>query len=274
MEASRQRKSDYDTAIEDKERAAREEVRRLEEFRSRCTLLAGDVIEQLRTLPAGSVDLIITSPPYNLGAEQWPMGGQEQAPRQPRAGGIGYDDAMSEDEYQAWQVRVFIELYRVAKDGASFFYNHKVRQRDGEIIHPMDWLRCPDNPWLLRQEIIWDRKSTHNHTPALFWPQDERIYWMTKGKPELKEEGIKMPSVWIFHGPVANTWHPAPFSPELPTRIMEQIERPGITVLDPFAGSFTTIQVALERGHKAIGVDISSEYIKQAIEEHQWPIAA
>lgn len=274
MEASRQRKTDYDANIEETEQAVREEQRRIEEFRAHCHILVGDVLEKIGELASETIDLIITSPPYNLGTEEWPMGGQEFAPRQPRATGIGYTDAMPEDEYQAWQLQVIAALYRVAKPGASFFYNHKVRQRNGEIIHPLDWLRKADNPWTLRQEIIWDRKSTHNHTSVLFWPQDERIYWFTKGKPDLPEQGIKLPSVWSFHGPLADTWHPAPFSEELPVRIMQSVERPGITVLDPFAGSFTTIKVALDRGHHAVGIDISLEYVTQAIEEHQWPIAA
>lgn len=90
-----------------------------------------------------SVDVIITSPPYNLGSENWPMGGEG---REPRESGIGYSDSMPEEEYQEWQVLVFRELYRVAKPGASFFYNHKVRIREGCAIHPMAWIGRSDNP--------------------------------------------------------------------------------------------------------------------------------
>lgn len=273
METSRQRKEDYDAALEHREQAVREEERKIAAFHEQCSILKGDVLGQLKTLDDGSVDVIITSPPYNLGVERWPMGGQEQAPRQPRTQGIGYQDAIPEDEYQSWQLEVFQELYRVASEGASFFYNHKVRQVEGEMIHPMDWLRDKRNPWIVRQEIIWDRGSTHNHTSALFWPQDERIYWMTKGAPVLSEKGVKLSSVLSFHGPVAGTWHPAPFSEQLPESLLSVVEREGITVLDPFAGSCTTVKVALARGHKAIGIELSNEYIKQAIEENEWPLA-
>lgn len=226
--------------------------------------------EAMGDIESESVDLIITSPPYNLREDHWPMGGNG---RTPRADGIGYDehdDAMPEEEYQAWQVSVLAELYRVAKPGASLFYNHKVRNRKGQIIHPMDWLRSAGNPWLIRQEIVWDRGSTHNHNPALFWPEDERVYWLTKGAPVLPDRPIGIPSVWRFHGPVIDTWHPAPFAPELPQRCIEAIGRPGIVVLDPFAGSGTTLKVALDYGYDAIGVDLSAEYLANAAMQNGW----
>lgn len=217
-------------------------------------------------MPDGIVDVIITSPPYNLGRARWPMGGQGRQPRN----GVGFEDCMQEVNYQAWQVICLREMYRVARDGASLFYNHKVRNRDGKIIHPMDWLRHPGNPWTIRQEIIWDRGSTHNHSAALFWPHDERIYWMTKGPPALSEHPIGMPTVWSFHGPVKGTWHPAPFPYGLPRRCLEAVGREGVVVLDPFAGSCVVLKAALDYGYDAIGIDISEEYLVRAAEGHGW----
>jgi len=98
-------------------------------------------------LPDSHVDLIITSPPYNLGDDEWAMGGNISMSgkgRVAREKGIDYathDDAMREESYQDWQLRAFKELYRVAKHGTSFFYNHKVRQTTGTIVHPLDWVR-------------------------------------------------------------------------------------------------------------------------------------
>ena len=216
-----------------------------------------------------TIDLIITSPPYNLGSEYWPMGGDG---RTARADGIGYKDEMDEDEYQDWQIACLNEMYRVAREGATLFYNHKVRQKGGTIIHPMDWLRRSE--WVIRQEIVWDRKSTHNHNPHLFWPQDERIYWLTKGKPAIGERGIGLPSVWREFGPVPNaSFHPAPFPESLPRMCMNALCRDeGLTVLDPFAGGCTTLRVALEYGYEAIGIDVHRGYLEQAIEENLWQV--
>lgn len=210
-----------------------------------------------------TIDVIITSPPYNLGSESWPMGGEG---RTERKSGVGYTDKRDEVEYQDWQIRCLIEWYRVAKPGASLFYNHKVRQKQGSIIHPMDWLRHENNPWVIRQEIVWDRTSTHNHSSTLFWPHDERIYWLTKGKPTLPLSSIGDSTVWRFHGPVPNTWHPAPFTEELPERCLKAVGRQGIIVLDPFGGSMTTCKVANRLGYESIGIDINPEYVKNCHE--------
>jgi DNA modification methylase len=227
--------------------------------------------EDMHFLGDETVDVIITSPPYNLDDEHWPMGG---GGREPRASGIGYDehdDAMSEDEYQAWQLACLQEMYRVANPGATLFYNHKVRIKDGKAIHPMEWIGHEDNPWTLRQEIVWDRRSTHNHCPTLFWPHDERIYWMTKGKPTLPDKPIGMPTIVSWEAPRPGTWHPAPFHPDLPRLCLNAVGRDGIVVLDPFCGSCTTLKVALgEFGCDAIGVDISENYLSAAREENGW----
>jgi len=213
------------------------------------------------------IDVIITSPPYNLGADSWPMGGEG---RERRDDGIGYSDNMDLDDYDSWQLRCFIEFYRVAKPGASFFYNHKVRTKNGRLIHPVSWILLPSNPWVLRQEVIWDRTSTHNHSASLFWPEDERIYWMTKGDPTLPDRPIGLSTVWREHGPTPNTWHPAPFTTKLPDMLLSAIGSDGITVLDPFMGSGSTLLSALSFGYDAIGVDVNQEYINKAREASGW----
>ena len=248
-----------------KKKAAREPKPAIVEASKSPRLLVGRA-EKLE-LDNESIDLIITSPPYNLESGQWPMGGNG---RVPRTSGIGYDDDIEENDYQAWQINVLIELYRVAKQGASLFYNHKPRNREGALIHPLAWILSADNPWTLRQEIIWDRGSTHNHSPALFWPEDERVYWLTKGKPKLPDRPIGISTVWRFHGPVADTWHPAPFAEELPRRCIDAVGREGITVLDPFAGSCTVARVALTYNYDAVAVDISEEYLLRAAKENGW----
>jgi DNA modification methylase len=198
------------------------------------------------------------------------MGGEGRTARD----GIKYashTDDLPQAEYECWQVEVLRELYRVAKPGASLFYNHKVRTMQGAMIHPMQWLLSSDNPWTLRQEIIWDRKSTHNHSTRLFWPIDERIYWMTKSKPVIRSEAIGAPTIWTEFGPIANTWHPAPFTDKLPRMLLQAIGVDSDTVvLDPFAGSCTTLTVALEMGCSAIGVDISRQYLEDACLENGW----
>lgn len=251
----------------EREAARQTEIARINSLPYR--LLVGKA-ERLEGIFDESVDIIITSPPYNLGDDNWPMGGDGRKSRD----GIGYqkhDDTMSQDEYEAWQILVCNALYRVAKPGASFFYNHKVRTFDGKAIFPHKWLDTVNNPWTIRQEWIWNRISTHNHSAQLAWPIDERIFWMTKGKPTLTEQPIGCPTIWEEFGPIPNTWHPAPFTIELPRMLLKAINaRPGSVVLDPFAGSCTTLKAALEIGCRAIGVDVSKDYLAKAAQENGW----
>ena len=218
--------------------------------------------EDLSDIEDATINVIVTSPPYNLGGNPWDMGN-----RGSRDAGVGYDDDLQETDYRLWQRDVLTELYRVAADGASLFYNHKVRVRKGKALLPTEWVSGLG--WTLRQVIIWDRTSTHNHEPRLFWPHDEWVLWMTKGKPDLRHP-INMPSIWSFHGPVPNTWHPAPFADELPRRCLQAVGFPGCVVLDPFAGSCATLKVALEMGFDAIGADVSADYLRRAAAENGW----
>jgi hypothetical protein len=209
-------------------------------------------------LPDGSVDILITSPPYNLGHAEWDMGW-----RSPRQNGIGFHDDRPEDEYQRWQHQLLNEWYRVATDGASLFYVHKPRTKNGDTTHPVEWLRSSENPWLLRQEIVWNRKSTHNQEPTLFRPVDARVYWLTNGTPSLPESGIDCDSVWDIHGPRPDTDHPAPFPPEIPERCLETTGVEGDVILDPMAGSATTCQVASDHGYTAIGVEKKRQFLSK-----------
>ena len=222
----------------------------------------GDCLDVIRLMPDAAFTYGITSPPYNLGNDSWDMGVSGSGVRK----GIGYvnhSDSMNQADYEAWQVELLNELYRAASPGASFFYNHKTRTLNGELIHPMRWLS--QSRWVIRQEIVWDRISTHNHEPRLFWPVDERIYWLTKGKPTLRDVNVGLPSVWREFGPVNNTWHPAPFTIALPRMLLKSVNaQAGDTIIDPFAGSCTTIKAALEIGCNAIGIDKCGEYLARA----------
>lgn len=236
-------------------------------------LYCGDVVN-MDFLPDETAEIIITSPPYNLG------NGKKYSKNENNGFRVGvtydaHDDNMPWPDYMDWQVAALIEMYRVAKPGASLFYNHKVRTLGGELIHPMTWLARQDNPWTVRQEIIWNRKSTHNNPIQLFTQLDERIYWLTKGDPTLPDLPVDGSTVWDSHGPKfkQSDWHPAPFTDELPRMILRAMHvAPGTVVLDPFAGSCTTINVAAtEFKCTAIGVDVSCNYLVKSAEDNKWP---
>lgn len=217
----------------------------------------GDALN-LSFIADNSVDLIITSPPYNIGPKE---GGRILWK------GVRYGknkDKKPEEEYQSEQIVALGEMWRVARPGASLFYNHKIRNRGGRGIHPLLWIAKTE--WVFRQEIIWDRGSTHNHEMTYFWPINELVFWLTKGvkNVHVTPEGAELTTVWRFPFQVRSE-HPAPFPEELVWRCIKAASKAGDVVLDPYVGSMTTCRVAKKMRRRSIGVDITREYIEQFV---------
>lgn len=80
-------------------------------------LFCGDCSEILSSIPDSSIDLIITSPPYNLGNNHHTGNYKHKT----------YNDNLPEEEYQMWQIKILKECYRVLNLSGSLFYNHKNR---------------------------------------------------------------------------------------------------------------------------------------------------
>ncbi len=221
------------------------------------TLITGDCLEVLREIPNESVDVVITSPPYNKH-----YAGGKLVDR------IDYEvhrDNMPEEEYTRWQVQVLNELYRVLKNDGHVFYNHKVRYHKKQMYHPVSFLF--NSPFIIWQEIVWDRMIAGNIRGWRLYETDERIYWLVKQPPpELPLYIASWKGVWAIR-PVENkTEHPAPFTPEIVKRLLtiseSLISRKPLTILDPFAGICTVGVIAKENNHNYICIDINPKYIE------------
>ena len=230
-----------------------------------------DVLKGLKELEDNSIDLIITSPPYNkVGL----MGKDKRYKTCIWNKSIDYDgdidaDNMPEDEYQAWQVEILNECFRVLKSEGSMFYNHKIRVKRNTIYHPLQWI--DKSLFNCRQIITWDRTSSPNQDTCRYVPTTELIFWLTKTKknPRFKrsKETPFQTEVWRIP-PDRNTEHPAPFPIEIPDNIIPFVSMGDrIVVLDPFMGSGTVAVSALKNGCDYIGFDVSEEYIKLANEK-------
>lgn len=222
-------------------------------------LICGNTLTELSKLESDSVDMGITSPPYN----------KDEKNKGWLVDSVIYDtykDCQNEDDYQQNQIEVLNQLYRIIKPGGSFFYNHKIRWKKGKLIHPIEWISKSN--WCIRQEIIWDRNIAANIRGWRFWQVDERIYWLYKpingnliGK-ELESKDALMTSIWHIRPESKNLNHPAPFPIELPLRaILSTVKSDNATIIDPYCGSGTTLIAADFLGYAYIGIDISQTYI-------------
>ena len=231
-----------------------------------------DVLEGLKQLDDESVDVIITSPPYNKGFSGT---GKNYTKNKLWNSTIDYNgdssvDNLPEDEYEEWQIEILKECYRILKKDGSMFYNHKNRiwTGHGEIISPYKWLF--KTPFKIRQEIIWDRGSTSNVAPQRYLPCTELIFWLTKSnKPKFdrKPDTPMKKEVWNFPFE-RNTEHPAPFPQKLPDNILHCIKEDDdrLLVLDPFMGSGTVAISAIKYGCDYIGFDKFQIYVDQTNE--------
>lgn len=228
-----------------------------------------DVLEGLKQIDDESIDIIITSPPYNKAG----LNGKCKGAKWNKTidyGGDSNIDNKPEDVYQDWQLEILKECYRVLKKDGLMFYNHKNRivKGKGYIITPYEWLLKSE--FKIRQEIIWNRKSGPNQDPSRFTPVYENIYVLTKDKNTIfkrKKDAEHKTDIWTINPDRKNN-HPAPFPIDIPRNILHNMdveEDRDIIVLDPFMGSGTTARAAIEKGYNYIGIELIPEYIESFV---------
>nr|WP_200873635.1 site-specific DNA-methyltransferase [Candidatus Magnetobacterium casensis] len=252
-------------------------------------LIKGDSAKVLRTLPADSADLIVTSPPY---ANQ----------RKSTYGGI---DA---DRYVEWFMPIADGLQGVLKPTGSFILNIKECVVDGERhTYVMELIiEMRKRGWLWTEEYIWHKRNCYpGKWPNRFRDAWERCLHFTKQKRfSMYQESVMVPmgdwknsrlktlsetdrirdksKVGSGFGKKIENWvgrdmayptnvlhlatecgnknHSAAFPEGLPEWFIRLFTKPGDMVLDPFSGSGTTMRVARNLKRNSIGVEISDEY--------------
>jgi site-specific DNA-methyltransferase (adenine-specific) len=227
------------------------------------SIFLGDCRDVLPTLQE-RVDLIFTSPPYNLAIAPDGDGGFSKQSiaakgRKFRDGYGVHNDAMTPEQYSEWQRSVLTECWRVVDDTGAIFYNHKPRVVSGEL-----WLPLTLNPGLpLRQILIWDRGGGVGLGDGHFCSNHEWIMVLARSGFELRDRTASaIGDVWHIRYETEKLGHPAPFPVELPARAI--VATGAQTVLDPFMGSGTTLRAAKNLGRRAIGIEIEERYCEIA----------
>jgi len=223
----------------------------------------GDCIDLMGEMPAGSVDMIVTSPPYNIKNSTGNGMKNGSGGKWPKAALIeGYEeheDCMPHDEYVAWQRECLSAMMRLIKPTGAIFYNHKWRVQNGLLQDRSDIVEG----FPVRQIIIWKRKGGINFNPGYFLPTYEVIYLIAKPDFRLAPKANAVGDVWEINQETSNP-HPAPFPTELAQRCIGSA--PGEIVLDPFMGSGTTAIAAEAQGRQWIGIEKSKRYCRLADE--------
>jgi len=225
-------------------------------------IICGDCVSVMKDIPDQSIDLVVTSPPYNLNIRKTFKNTKEWKGKwnNSKLQSEGYDqhnDHMPEPKYIAWQKEVLAECFRLIKDTGAIFYNHKWRVQNGlyqqrpEIIEGLP----------LRQIIIWKKAGGINFNEGYFLPTYEVIYLLAKPKFKLAPKANRFGDVWEITQE-KGSWHPAAFPIELASRCVQSTT--GTIILDPFIGSGTVAVAAKQHGKSYIGIDISQDYCDKA----------
>ena len=223
-------------------------------------IICGDCLAVMREMSDASVDLMITSPPYNLrntsghgildGSRRW-----KNPPL--RHGYSHHDDCMPHEEYVRWQRECLTEMMRLLKDNGAIFYNHKWRVQKGLLQDRADIV----DGFPVRQIIIWQRAGGVNFNNRFFVPTYEVIYVIAKPDFRLLPKANGAGDVWRINQDRHNK-HPAPFPVDLPDRIIRSTDAE--IILDPFIGSGTTAVAAKRLKRQYIGIELSPDYCTMA----------
>ncbi len=218
-----------------------------------------DCLDGLAQLEDNSIDLIITSPPYNLGKQHHTGNNRFKSYNL-------YDDNMPEELYQQWQVEILNECFRVLKPTGSMWYNHKNRIRNGIQLTPYEWILKSKFANLVKQEIVWQNGS-QNFDKIRFYPMTERLYWLAKSPKTKMFNAINHHDLFT-----RAEWQPVKtkgtFKRAYPEKMVEDIITcfpDSQVVLDPFSGSGTTCVVAKRMGKQYIGFEIDSVYCDMSV---------
>ena len=229
------------------------------DFRNK--IICGDVLKVMRQIPTGLVDLVVTSPPYNLknstGNGMKDGRGGKWANAALQKGYSHHDDCMPHDEYVKWQRECLNEMMRLIPEDGAIFYNHKWRVQGGLLQNREDIV----SGFPVRQIIIWRRKGGLNFNQGYFLPTYEVIYLIAKPGFRLREKANSYGDVWEFTQEMSNE-HPAAFPVKLIDRIISSTEAK--IILDPFMGSGTTAISAINFDRDYAGIELSPEYCEMA----------
>jgi adenine-specific DNA-methyltransferase len=241
------------------------------------TLFHGDCLAIMKDMPSESVDLCVTSPPYNIGKE--------------------YERCLPLDDYIEWVQKWCVQVARLLKPHGSFWLNvGYVGVEDQGKAVPLSYLLWDRVPLFFMQEIVWNygagvaskRSFSPRNEKFLFYVKDQNNY--TFNLDAVRDPDVKYPNqkkngklrcnplgknptdVWTFpkvtsgrkRSSKERTPHPAQFPEAVIERVIKCSSNAGDMVLDPFFGSGTTGAVALRNARQCMGIELRSDYLEIA----------
>ncbi|MGH6652829.1 MAG: site-specific DNA-methyltransferase [Sphingopyxis sp.] len=240
------------------------------------SILQGDCVEMMRSLPAASVDMIFADPPYNL-----QLGGDLHRPDGSQVDAVNdewdkFDSLATYDRFtHAW----LAEAKRILKPGGSIWVIGSYHNifRVGAALQDRGY-------WILN-DVVWRKANPMpNFKGTRFTNAHETLIWASMGEKakytfnyramKTLNDELQMRSDWLI--PICagqerlkkggHKVHPTQKPEALLYRILLACSNPGDVILDPFFGTGTTGAVAKRLGRHFIGIEREDDYIAAAKE--------
>lgn len=237
-------------------------------------IYCGDCCELFNYLPDSSINLTITSPPYNIGKE--------------------YENIVAVDKYIAWCEQWIELIYRATVSNGSFWLNLGYFEVPfkGKAV-PIPYLLWDKTPFYFLQEVIWNY-GAGVACKKMLSPRNEKFLHYVKNATnyifnldDIRDPDVKYPNqkkngklkcnplgknptdVWQFpkvtsgkfRSSKERTEHPAQFPISIIDRLVKGYSKPQDTILDPFLGSGTTAEAAIQNNRCIVGFEINQNYI-------------
>lgn len=237
-----------------------------------ATVIHGDCLQALASVPDESIDLIFADPPYNIGKQF----------------GEFKDSWPSDQAYAEWCYQWLAACIQKLKPTGSLYV-----MTSTQAMPYLDlWLR---ERMTILSRIVWHYDSSgvqakkyfgSLYEPILFCVKDARKYTFNASDIEVEartgavrklvDYRKEVPAQYKTTKVPGNTWymprvryrmpeyeeHPSQKPQALLERIIKASTHPGDTVLDPFGGTFTTCVVAQQLGRRSIGIELQADYVK------------
>lgn len=238
---------------------------------------AGDCLDMLTSLPDESMQLIVTSPPYNIGKKYEKRTGLDAYLHLQRKVIDQCVRSLAPNGSICWQVGNFVDKGSIVPlDIAMYplFADHGLKLRNRIIWHFEHGLHCSRRFSGRYETILWFTKTddyTFNLDPVRVpqkYPGKKYFKGPKAGQYSCNPLGKNPGDLWVIPNVKSNhvekTDHPCQFPVELIERLVLSMTCEGDWVLDPFLGSGTSIIAALRHGRRGIGAELKSDYVKLA----------
>ena len=248
-----------------------------------CKIINDDILNAVSEIDAGSVDVILTSPPYNMTKRRG--GYADKTKRYDQ-----YNDWLPEDKYLEWSVQVFNAFDTILNERGVVLYNFSYSIENPSLPYKLVYDIVQKTNFQMVDTVIWKKKTAipfpaNKYRLGRIW---EFVFVLVKKGKEndfninRKVKSVSAKTNQPYYEVIqnffearnndgANPYNKATFSTEMALKLLDIYAQPESIVLDPFMGTGTTGVACMMRNLNFIGVEISkdqTEYAQHRIEEY------